>query len=31
VFNDIQGIDRYTGAQPNRSVVVKYSHLFDVF
>ena len=31
VYNDIQGSDRYTGNKPNRSLIVKYSHLFDLF
>ena len=31
VFNDINGYDRYTGEQPNRSVIVKYTHMFDLF
>jgi len=31
VYNDIQGEDRYTGEQPNRSLVVKYTHMFDLF
>jgi len=31
VYNDVQGLDRYSGAQPNRSLVIKYTHLFDLF
>lgn len=31
VFNDINGHDRYTGEQPDRSLIVKYTHMFDVF
>lgn len=31
VFNDIHGYDRFTGAQPDRNVIVKYTHMFDVF
>jgi len=31
VYNDIRGYDRYSGQQPNRSLIVKYTHLFDVF
>jgi hypothetical protein len=31
VFNDIKGYDRYTGEVPNRSLVVKYTHMFDFF
>jgi hypothetical protein len=31
VFNDIKGYDRYTGEQPNRSLIVKYTHMFDLF
>jgi hypothetical protein len=31
VYNDTQGFGGYTGAQPNRSLLIKYSHLFDVF
>jgi hypothetical protein len=31
VLNDINGYDRYTGEQPNRSVIVKYTHMFDLF
>ncbi len=30
VFNDLQGFDDYSGAQPNRSLLVKYSYMFDV-
>ena len=31
VYNDIQGFDRFTGNVPNRSLIVKYTHLFDLF
>jgi hypothetical protein len=31
VYNDIEGFDSFDGAQPNRSLVVKYTHMFDVF
>jgi hypothetical protein len=31
VYNDIKGHDRYTGAQPDRSLIIKYSHMFDLF
>lgn len=31
VFNDIQGFDRYSGDKPNRSLIVKYNYLFDIF
>lgn len=31
VFNDIRGYDRFTGEQPNRSLIVKYTHMFDLF
>jgi len=31
VFNEVQGYDRYTGEEPNRSLVVKYTHMFDLF
>ena len=31
VFNDTHGFDRYTGAEPNRSLIVKYTHMFDLF
>jgi len=31
VFNDIKGYDRYTGEQPSRSLIVKYTHMFDLF
>jgi hypothetical protein len=31
VLNDINGYDRYTGEQPNRGVIVKYTHMFDLF
>jgi hypothetical protein len=30
VFNDLQGFGDYSGNQPNRSLLVKYSYLFDV-
>ena len=30
VFNDIKGYDGFAGAQPDRSLIVKYSYLFDV-
>ena len=30
VFNDIKGYDAYTGAQPDRSLVAKYTYLFDI-
>ena len=30
VLNDMQGFDRYTGAEPNRSLIVKYTHMFDL-
>ena len=30
VFNDIKGFDAYTGAQPDRSLVAKYTYLFDL-
>jgi hypothetical protein len=31
VFNDVKGYDRFTGEQPNRSLIVKYTHMFDLF
>ena len=31
VYNDIEGYDRFTGEQPNRNVIVKYTHMFDLF
>jgi hypothetical protein len=31
VYNDIRGYDRFTGEQPNRSLIIKYSHMFDLF
>jgi len=31
VYNDIRGFDSYTGAVPNRSLIVKYTHMFDLF
>ncbi len=31
VFNDIKGYDRFTGEQPNRSLIVKYTYMFDLF
>ncbi|MGB5488697.1 MAG: hypothetical protein WBN06_15000, partial [Lysobacterales bacterium] len=31
VFNDIHGYDRFTGVQPDRNVIVKYTYMFDVF
>ena len=30
VFNDIKGYDAFTGAQPDRSLTVKYTHMFDL-
>jgi hypothetical protein len=30
VFNDVRGYDAYTGAQPDRSLVAKYTYLFDI-
>ena len=30
VFNDIEGHDAYTGAQPDRSLIAKYTYLFDL-
>ena len=30
VFNDIQGYDAYPGAQPDRSLIAKYTYLFDL-
>jgi len=31
VFSDIHGSGRFTGAQPDRNVIVKYTHMFDLF
>ncbi len=31
VFNDINGYDRFSGEQPDRNVIVKYTHMFDLF
>lgn len=31
VYNDIQGFDSFTGEEPNRSLIVKYTHMFDLF
>jgi len=31
VFNNIKGYDRFIGEQPNRSLIVKYTYMFDVF
>jgi hypothetical protein len=31
VFNNIKGYDRFTGEQPSRSLIVKYTYMFDVF
>jgi hypothetical protein len=30
VFNDINGYDAFTGAQPDRSLIAKYTHMFDI-
>jgi hypothetical protein len=30
VYNDLQGFGAYNGDQPNRSILIKYSHMFDV-
>jgi hypothetical protein len=30
VYNDARGFGNYLGEQPNRSLLVKYSHLFDL-
>ena len=30
VLNDINGYDAYTGAQPDRSLIAKYTHMFDI-
>lgn len=30
VLNDLQGTSGYDGEQPDRSILIKYSHLFDV-
>ena len=29
VLNDIEGRSRYTGEQPDRSLIVKYTYMFD--
>jgi hypothetical protein len=31
VLNNTKGYDRFTGEQPNRSLIVKYTHMFDLF
>jgi hypothetical protein len=31
VYNDIEGYDHFTGEQPSRNVIVKYTHMFDLF
>lgn len=31
VYNDSRGFGVFNGEQPNRSVLIKYSHIFDVF
>jgi hypothetical protein len=31
VFNEIHGYGRFTGAQPDRNLIVKYTHMFDLF
>ncbi len=31
VYNEIQGFGDYVGEQPNRSLLIKYTHLFEVF
>ena len=31
VFNDIRGYDRFSGVQPDRSLVAKYTYMFDLF
>jgi hypothetical protein len=31
VYNDTRGFDSFSGEEPNRSVLIKYSHLFDIF
>jgi hypothetical protein len=30
VYNEANGFGGFDGVQPNRSVLIKYSHLFDV-
>ena len=30
VFNDINGYSDYTGQQPDRSLIIKYTHMFDL-
>ncbi len=30
VYNDLQGFDDYSVAQPNRSLLIKYNYLFDI-
>ena len=30
VFNDINGYDAYTGEQPDRSLIAKYTYMFDI-
>jgi hypothetical protein len=30
VYNDIEGYDGYSGAQPDRSFIAKYTYLFDI-
>jgi hypothetical protein len=30
VFNDIKGYDGFTGAQPDRSLIAKYTHMFQL-
>ena len=31
VYNDTRGLSGFDGEQPNRSLLIKYSYLFDVF
>jgi len=31
VYNEVQGYGGFDGEQPNRSLILKYSHLFDLF
>ena len=31
VYNEIQGFGDYVGEKPNRSLLIKYTHLFEVF
>ena len=31
VYNDTDGFGGYDGDQPNRSILIKYSHIFDLF